>query len=78
MKFTISCCLVSLGLLWCDAVAKPLNYRNETTPKGFVKAEGGKFTLDGEDFYFAGSNAYYFPFNNVWSPGIQTLVALGG
>jgi len=33
-------------------------------PKGFVYTEGTKFKLDGKDFYFAGSNAYYFPFNN--------------
>lgn len=32
-------------------------------PKGFVTTEGDHFKLDGKDFYFAGSNAYYFPFN---------------
>ncbi|RYP74987.1 hypothetical protein DL771_002635 [Monosporascus sp. 5C6A] len=71
MKPTFSS-LLSLGLLACGAAAKPLRCRNDTTPKGFVKAEGGKFTLDGEDFHFAGSNAYYFPFNNN-----QTDVELG-
>ncbi|RYP46638.1 hypothetical protein DL768_007183 [Monosporascus sp. mg162] len=71
MKPTFSS-LLSLGLLACGAAAKPLRSRNDTTPKGFVKAEGGKFTLDGEDFHFAGSNAYYFPFNNN-----QTDVELG-
>lgn len=34
-------------------------------PKGFVTREGELFKLDGKDFYFAGSNAYYFPFNDV-------------
>ncbi|RYP07769.1 hypothetical protein DL764_002316 [Monosporascus ibericus] len=66
MKPTFSS-LLSLGLLACGAAAKPLR-----CPKGFVQAEGGKFTLDGEDFHFAGSNAYYFPFNNN-----QTDVELG-
>lgn len=34
-------------------------------PEGFVATKGTKFSLDGEDFPFAGSNAYYFPFDNV-------------
>jgi len=34
-------------------------------PKGFVSREGEAFKLDGKDFYFAGSNAYYFPFNDL-------------
>lgn len=34
-------------------------------PPGFVTTSGNVFKLDGKDFYFAGSNAYYFPFNDV-------------
>lgn len=33
--------------------------------KGFVTTKGSTFKLDGKDFHFAGSNAYYFPFNDV-------------
>ena len=31
----------------------------------FVTTDGGSFQLDGEEFIFAGSNAYYFPFSGV-------------
>jgi mannan endo-1,4-beta-mannosidase len=34
-------------------------------PRGFAYTDGTKFKVDGKDFYFAGSNAYYFPFANV-------------
>lgn len=39
--------------------------RHDKTPKGFVTTKGTKFSLDGKDFFYAGSNAYYFPFDNV-------------
>lgn len=32
-----------------------------TVPAGFVKASGTKFTLDGEQYCFAGMNAYWVP-----------------
>ncbi|KAH7347224.1 family 5 glycoside hydrolase [Plectosphaerella cucumerina] len=48
--------LLSLGLALAAtevAAARP----------GFVTTNGEKFSLDGDDFFFAGSNAYFWPFN---------------
>lgn len=54
--------LLSLGLAATAATAAP---SRPHAPEGFVTTSGTEFQLDGESFYFAGSNAYYFPFNNV-------------
>lgn len=60
MRTAASLCLLATSAVSLAAVTKP--------PKGFVTTEGTKFKLDGKDFFFAGSNAYYFPFNNVSMP----------
>lgn len=65
MQFTPSTLLsllliASAGVV--DASPKP------KVPKGFVTTNGPKFQLDGKDFYFAGTNAYYLPFLNVYLP----------
>ncbi|KAF4437488.1 hypothetical protein F53441_13025 [Fusarium austroafricanum] len=45
-------------------------------PAGFVTTDGTKFSLDGKDFFFAGSNAYYLPFN-VWGTDHYKDVKIG-
>ncbi|RPA89549.1 glycoside hydrolase [Choiromyces venosus 120613-1] len=48
------------------------------TPRGFVTTNGPKFQLDGDDFYFAGSNAYYLPFTNARAPSCLRAAKAAG
>lgn len=58
--------LLTCALLTGAAVAAPgWGGHHDRPPRGFVTTKGTEFRLDGRKFYFAGSNAYYFPFNNV-------------
>ncbi|KAH6670359.1 mannan endo-1,4-beta-mannosidase [Plectosphaerella plurivora] len=42
----------------------PLALIGGAAAQSFVTTNGGRFSLDGKDFRFAGSNAYYWPFGN--------------
>ncbi|KAK2743720.1 hypothetical protein FQN55_007123 [Onygenales sp. PD_40] len=65
--------LLALGLAAAGlAEALPSTHKPQKPGKGFVTASGTGFELDGKSFYYAGTNAYYFPFNNN-----QTDVELG-
>ncbi|GAB7361122.1 hypothetical protein MBLNU230_g1157t1 [Neophaeotheca triangularis] len=60
--------LISLVSLWplaaltASTLAAPSSHGK--VPKGFVTTKGTQFRLDGKSFFYAGTNAYYFPFDN--------------
>ncbi|KAF4984488.1 hypothetical protein FZEAL_336 [Fusarium zealandicum] len=57
MKLT-NTLLLTLSLSLAGVEARP-----EKSKRDFVTVKGERFQLNGKDFYFAGSNAYYLPFH---------------
>lgn len=56
----------TLAALGVAAFAVSPSYKPQPA-HGFVTTDGTKFSKEGKDFFFAGSNAYYLPFDNVRS-----------
>jgi mannan endo-1,4-beta-mannosidase len=54
---------LTAALLVAGAVATP--HGSSKPPKGFVTTKGTKFQLNGKDFPYVGTNAYYFAFSEV-------------
>lgn len=71
MKYTLSLvralAIRNINMLFSKPLSLALLAGTAAAREGFVTTNGEKFQLDGEDFYFAGSNAYYFPFDNVYT-----------
>ncbi|KAK0705696.1 beta-mannanase [Lasiosphaeris hirsuta] len=75
MRVAASHLAAGLGLFVAGSAAAPPGRPNVKAPAGFVTVDGDKFKLDGKDFYFAGSNAYYFPFSGTQADVEKGLTA---